>query len=91
MINYVLFRYFVPLCLSACRAGRFASSSEVGRCGGRATQARQVPTVEPDEVCSTTIGSGGGSLGELHQFLLELKANHPHIRKNEIDSETKER
>jgi hypothetical protein len=42
-----------------CQAGSFAISTEVDSYAGRATQARQVSTEEPDKVSPTVIGQEG--------------------------------
>jgi hypothetical protein len=70
-----------------CRTGRSARSNRVGSYAGRANQARQIPTEEPDEMCLTATGQKGLSKAAT-STLIGLGAHHSHTRKK-IDSETK--
>jgi hypothetical protein len=67
----------------------FPSSNEVDSYAGRATQAGEVPTEEPNEVCPTTTGQKGHSRSAT-PTLPGLGIDHSQTRKNNVDSETKE-
>jgi len=56
------------------------SSSEVDSYDGRATQASQIPTHEPDEVWIMIRHKG--FFESATPILLVLGANHPHIKQN---------
>jgi hypothetical protein len=67
----------------------FSSSNEADSYAGRATQAGEVPTEEPNEVCPTTTRQKGLSRSAT-PILPGLGIGHSHTRKNNVDSETEE-
>jgi len=69
--------------------GRFAPSNDVGSYAGKANQARQIPTEEPDEMCPTVIGQEELSKAAT-PTLLGLGDNHPHTRKKRSIQKPKE-
>jgi hypothetical protein len=79
-----------PPCLGNIqfRAGSFAICSEAESYTARATQGRKVPTEEPDETCSATMGHGGPVLSATLTHP-GPGADHRHARTNNMDSETK--
>ena len=62
------------------------SPNEVEGLAGRSTQARQVPTKEPGEVCPTATGKDG-LCRSATPTLLVLRVNHPHSPQKNIYSE----
>jgi hypothetical protein len=72
------------------QAGRFAISTEVDSYAGKATQARQDPTEEPDKVSPIAIGQEG-LFRSATPTLLGLGGITHTSEKNNIDSETKGR
>ena len=73
-----------------CQVERFAISTEVDSYAGKATQARQVPTEEPDKVSPTAIGQEGLFRSAIPTLLGSGGITHI-SEKNNIDSETKGR
>ena len=62
----------------------FPSSNEADSYGGRAIQAGEVPTEEPNEVCPTTTGQKGLSRSAT-PTLPGLGTEHSRTRKNNVD------
>jgi len=67
----------------------FSSSNEPDSYARRATQAGEVPSEEPNEVCPTTTGHTWLSRSGA-PTLLGLGIDHSRTQKNNVDSETEE-